>query len=178
MKQWKVYNYSKQKARGLRRRCRNFSRYILEHTESFTTIGGSHLWFNFYKFFGDTPKIPNSVRKFFVQTIINRAQHLISLKTDAEKEYRVICVFRLPELEQTLILIPPTQSAYERFFDGFFSAEKYGRKAIPIHQDYFESEWGFIIPQGLDVQGYRIEINEDEDDHWTQEEVWFIGELK
>ncbi|MGF6949778.1 hypothetical protein QF028_002283 [Neobacillus sp. B4I6] len=63
------------------------------------------------------------------------------------------------------------------FFEGFFSAEKYGRKAIPIHQDdYLESEWGFIVPQGLDVQGYRIEIYEDE--NWAQEEVWFIGELQ
>lgn len=53
----------------------------------------------------------------------------------------------------------------------------YGRKAIPIHQDdYLESEWGFIIPQGLDVRGYRIEIYED--NNWDQEEVWFIGELQ
>ncbi|MGF6949779.1 hypothetical protein QF028_002284 [Neobacillus sp. B4I6] len=110
MKQWNVYNYSKQKARGLRRRCSTFSRYIYEHTESLITIGGSHLGLNFHKFFGDTSKVPNSVRKFFVQTIINRVQHLISLKTEAEKEYRVICVFTLPELDNTLIITPYPKS--------------------------------------------------------------------
>jgi hypothetical protein len=63
-------------------------------------------------------------------------------------------------------------------FDGFFEGQKYGRKAAPINQNYFEKDWGFIVPQGLKVRGYSIEDRLDEDNHGVQEEVWFIGELQ
>jgi hypothetical protein len=185
MKQWIIHNDSKKKVRGLRRRSRTFSKYITEQTESLpiaknndpSYLGYSYLNLSFDEFFIDSKKTPNSVRKFFVQTIINRIQHLIDIKTESEREYRVFCAFTPPNLLGSQITILFTKKGLESFYEGFFSREKEGRRFIPLHQDQsIEAEWGLHIPKGLDVRGYKKDVGDD-DYYYPQEEIWLIGEL-
>ncbi|MGE6367237.1 DUF3916 domain-containing protein [Bacillus paramycoides] len=101
----------KKKIRGLKRRCRTFLKCITEDTiflpnyHDHSDLGCWDLYLPFNKFFIDYINTPNSVKKFFIQTAINRVQYLIDIKTELEKEYRIYFVISLPNLRVSNILV-------------------------------------------------------------------------
>ncbi|MFP5109528.1 DUF3916 domain-containing protein [Neobacillus sp. C211] len=181
MKQWFTHSHSKKKLRGLKRKCRTFSNYITEKTEYFplpknndpSYPGYSTLQICFDDFFPDSKKTPNSVRKFFVQTIINRIKLLIDMKTESQREYRVFCTFPLPNLIGAQITILFTKKGLESFYEGLFSQEADGHRLISLNPD-LEIEWGLHLPNGVDVKGFRAD---GEDNDYPSDEIWLIGIL-
>ncbi|TDK61769.1 DUF3916 domain-containing protein [Bacillus salipaludis] len=178
MNQWVTYNCSKKKVRGIKRKSRTFLNYITEQTDALPISknsdpdysGYTYLHLNFDDFFPDSRKTPNSVRRMFLQTVINRIQHLISTKTELQREYRIFCVFSLPNFVGAKIVILYTKKGLESFYEGFFSREAEGHKIISLQND-LESDWGLHLQKGLDVKGYEIEGENSPDG------LWLIGEL-
>lgn len=186
MKQWINDGFSKKKVRGLKRRCRTFSRYIDEQLDSFpipknpdpSYPGYASLHLRFDEFFTDSKKVPSSVRRFFVQTILKRIHCLLETRTEAQREYRIFYGFTPPDLGYSFITILFTKKGMESFYEGFFSREAEGERLIRLHHTQnLETEWGLHIPKGLNVKGYKPDVDDDEYEYDYQDEMWFVGRL-
>ncbi|MGG3468691.1 DUF3916 domain-containing protein [Neobacillus pocheonensis] len=180
MKRWVIENFSKKKVRGLKRRCRTFIKYLDEKTDSLPIPkncdpnyqGYSALSLSFEDFFTDSQKIPNSVRKLFVQTIINRTIHLINSKTGLQREYRIFCIISSRGLMSAHIAVLYTKKGLESFYKGLFSREEESVGAqLTAFSPENVSEWGLIVPAELDVKGYKFYGD------FSQDGIILIGEL-
>ncbi|WP_165976253.1 DUF3916 domain-containing protein [Bacillus salipaludis] len=185
MSEWENENNSKKKVRGLKRRCRNFFKYLTEQTDSLPAPKNddpsypsySVLRLNFDKFFTDSKKTPNSIRKLFIQTVINRTHYLIQMRGESQKEYRIFCTFYLPNLDGAAIIILFTKNGLESFYEGLFHREPEGMQLISLHQDRnIEKELGLIVPKGLGIKGFRAE--DDDYINFHSYEIWLIGILE
>ena len=178
MQRWNFDNGSKKKVRGLKRKCCTFIKYITEYTDSlpnpddYSYLGYWHLHLPFNEAFIDSKNTPNSVRKLCMQTVINQVQHLIDIKTESEKAYRVYTLISLPRLFDSQIVV----LFDKKDFEGFFDRDTEEQRWIPLPSDRsIKSEWGLEIPERLAVKGYKEIINDD--DYVYEGELWFIGEL-
>jgi len=174
---WLVLSNSKKKVRGIKRRCRSFSRFLSERTSAFpidnTNKGASHVITSFDHFF-KVPKRRNHtpLRRFYAQYFVNQVQQLIDQKTDAQEEKRIFCVLSLPKLDLSAIIKIFTKRGLERFYDGlFYRNEEYKmvEPLPPVHS--IENEWGLYIPEGLQIKRYKITS-------YSGQEVWLIGNLE
>ncbi|PGZ08405.1 hypothetical protein COE30_12965 [Bacillus cereus] len=170
------------KIRGLKRRCRTFLKCITEDTNSLpnyhdhSDLGSWHLYLPFNKFFIDYMNTPNSVKKFFIQTAINRVQYLIDIKTETEKEYRIYFVISMPNLQVSNILVLFSKRGIERFWEGFLGRDMKEQSFYSLPQDdNIRAKLGLYIPKGLDIRGYKEVVGSY--NYPPEEEVWFVGEL-
>ncbi|KEK23785.1 DUF3916 domain-containing protein [Bacillus gaemokensis] len=181
MKQGIRNNRPKKKIRSLRRACRNFLTYTNKHTSSLpnaneqSALGCWSIHLPFHPSYMNSQRKSNSIKRFYLQTAINRLEHLIDIKTTAEKEYRIYFVVSFPNLHTSNILIVFSKQGIERFFEGFLGRYMDGPQWISLPQERdIEKEFGLLIPKGLQVKGYT-EIFTDAD--YNDKEIWFIGEL-
>jgi len=171
-----MYNNSRKKVRGLKRRCRSFSRFLCERTSSFPIDNNhkpSYVSAPLSQFFISIKRTPASVRKFYAQEFINRVNYLIDQKTDAEMEHRIFCVLSLPNLNLASIVKLYSERGLERFYEGLFYRNEETNMVVslpPIHND--ENEWGLYIPEGLQIKRYKIDAS------YPGQEVWLIGNLE
>lgn len=181
MKQSIWNNGSKKKTRGLRRAFRNFLKYTTMHTSSLpnaneqSALGcwSTHLPFN--PSYMNAKRKSNSIRRFYLQTAINRVEHLIHIKTITEKEYRIYFVVSFPNLHASSILIVFSKRGIERFFEGFLGKYQDEPQWVSLPQERdIEKEFSLHIPKELQVKGYREVFT---DSNYNDKEIWFIGEL-
>lgn len=169
---------SKKKIRGLRRVCRNFLKYTTAHTSSLpstTELSSLGCW-SIHLPFPPSHIRSKSVKRFYLQTIINRVEHFIHLKTIAEKEYRIYFCASFPSLQTSNILIVCNKQDIERFFEGFLDKSTDGPQWISLSQERdIKKELGLHIPKELQVKGYTEIFT---DPHSNDKEMWFIGELE
>lgn len=181
MKQSIWNNGSKKKTRGLRRAFRNFLKYTTMHTSSLpnaneqSALGCWSIHLPFNPSYMNSKRKSNSIKRFYLQTAINRVEHLIHLKTTVEKEYRIYFGVSFPTLQTSNILIVCSKQGIERFFEGFLGRYMDGPQWVSLPQERnIEKEFGLHIPKELQVKGYT-EIFTDSD--YNDKEIWFIGEL-
>jgi len=174
-------NNSKKKTRGLRRAFRNFLKYTTMHTSSLpnaneqSALGCWSIHLPFNPSYMNSKRKSNSIKRFYLQTAINRVEHLIHLKTTVEKEYRIYFGVSFPTLQTSNILIVCSEQGIERFFEGFLGRYMDGPQWVSLPQERnIEKEFGLHIPKELQVKGYT-EIFTDSD--YNDKEIWFIGEL-
>ncbi len=118
----------------------------------------------------------NSIKRFYLQTAINRIEHLIHLKTTVEKEYRIYFGVSFPNLQTSNILIVCSEQGIERFFEGFLGRYMDGPQWVSLPQERnIEKEFGLHIPKELQVKGYTETFT---DSDYNDKEIWFIGELE
>ncbi|TRZ39850.1 DUF3916 domain-containing protein [Niallia circulans] len=180
MHRWKFDCGNKKKLRGLGRRCRNFTKYLNEDTQeipnpekdSYRNYWHSHL--SLSKTYIDSHNTPNSVRRFCMQATIDRVAYLVSLKTEKEKDYRILTSICLPEyFDSTMIVFYDDET-----FNKFFIRESDYLRWIPLPPDRdIAKEWLLHIPEGLELKGYKEIIEEEEDDDFREGEIWFVGEI-
>jgi len=174
-------NGSKKKTRGLRHACRNFLQYTTIHTNSLpnaneqSALSSWSIPLPFNPSYMHSKRKSNAIKRFYLQTAINRVEHLIRIKTTTEKEYRIYFVVSFPNLHASNILIVCSKQGIERFFEGFLGRYMDGPQWIPLPQERdIEQECGLHIPNELQVKGYT-EIFTDSD--YNDKEIWFIGKL-
>ncbi|PEY42167.1 hypothetical protein CN354_05185 [Bacillus cereus] len=181
MKQSIWNNSSKKKTRGLRRAFRNFLKYTTMHTSSLpnaneqSALGCWSIHLPFNPSYMNSKRKSNSIKRFYLQTAINRIEHLIHLKTTVAKEYRIYFGVSFPTLQTSNILIVCSEQGIERFFKGFLGRYMDGPQWVSLPQERnIEKAFGLHIPKELQVKGYT-EIFTDSD--YNDKEIWFIGEL-
>lgn len=117
----------------------------------------------------------SAIKRFYLQTVINRLEHLVHIKTTVEKEYRIYFVVSFPNLHTSNILIVFSKQGIKQFFEGFLGRYIDGPQWIPLPRERnIEKEFGLHIPQKFQVKGYTEVFT---DSVYNDKEIWFIGEL-
>ncbi len=139
--------------------------------EDFPGCGYWHMHLPVSQGFIDSPETPKAIRKTCIQTLIDRAGHLCSIKP-ADISTRVVAAINLPHLFGAQLIV----FFGSEYFDNFFDRNSPEQKWILLPNDRsLVEEWDLGIPDNFEDRGYR-EIIEDEDYSYDGE-IWFIGEL-
>lgn len=166
---------SNKKIRGLKRKTKNMVNRIEQETIKFPTDfynGYWHLPLPVAQDFISSSKTPTSIKRLCMQTLLDRAEHLISIKPNLS--FRVVVAIDLPGLWNSQIIVFSGDS----HFKGFFDRNDHYQKWIPLSEERnIVSEWNLVVPNGMDCLGVREEVI-NEDGKLFESEYWFIGELK
>ncbi|WP_078593082.1 DUF3916 domain-containing protein [Evansella clarkii] len=167
---------TKKKIRGLSRKTEAITRRLKQETEHFPAEFYNGFWhlhlpadYNFIT----SKKVPRKVKRQCIQTLIDRAAHLISCKPDGPEKYYVFVSADLPALWNAQIIIFEGAANFE----GFFTRDNEYQKWIPLPENRnLKEEWALAVPEKMQVSGYK-EILADETGASSEGEIWFFGEL-
>ena len=121
----------------------------------------------------DAEKTPFSIRKTCVQTLIDRAHYLRSVKPMTRFPTRVVACISLPKLFDAQLIVFFGSPYYDTFFDRDSPLQQWTR--LPQERSLVR-EWNVDIPSGFIEIGYQERIR---DTHYRHDgELWFIGELE
>ncbi|MDQ6600713.1 DUF3916 domain-containing protein [Bacillus salipaludis] len=174
----------KKKIRGKRRKFRNIRNKIAVWSQSLpappdqspTYLGYRAYSFNIAKDFGDFNKFPKANKREFLQMIINFVKDLHDLKTDKEKEYRIIAYFPMPDLPYVVVMIGYTKAGLDSFYAGLNHNGKFSEYFTPTaNTQFLEKDWGLYIPEGLEVKGFE---GDSEEYFEGSSSIWFVGNVK
>jgi hypothetical protein len=165
------------KLRGLRRKTRNMIKRIWEETSDFPLDFYNGYW-HFHlpaaQDFIDSDRTPFGIKRVCVQTLLERAKHLIEIKPHNPEKYRVVVYISFQALFDSQIIV----FAGDSHFRGFFNRNDEFQKWIPLSKERnFESDWRINIPKDMNALGFKEEIT-DEDGETFKRDIWFIGELE
>ncbi|MFP7486284.1 DUF3916 domain-containing protein [Priestia filamentosa] len=164
------------KLRGIKRKTKNMVKNIEEHTVEFPLDfhnGYWHMHLPVAQDFIDSATTPNKIKRFCIQTLVERANHLINLKPNNKDIYRVVVAVNFPELWSSQIIVFKN----EDYFSGFF--DRYNIYQTWLHlpeERSIQREWGLTIPSNMQILGFKELINDE--DYSYEGEIWFIGELE
>lgn len=166
-----------QKVRGIKRKVSNMINRIEEETADFPLDfynGYWHLHLPVAQGFIDSPKTPLGIKRLCVQTLIERAKHMMELKPSTGEKYRVVVYINFQALFASQIIV----FAGDAHFKGFFDRNHDHQKWIPLFKERrIASEWRINVPENMDVVGFKEAIT-DEGGEVHNRDIWFIGELE
>jgi hypothetical protein len=158
--------------------CRQMVERIEKETENFPEEdrpGGGywHMHLPVARTFIDSPRTPQAIRKTCIQTLIDRANYLCTLKpVDVVAPTRVVAAITLPNLFDAQIIVFFGSVYFETFFDRNSSRQRW----IHLPDDRsMVKEWELSIPNNFIERGYHEIIQDEDVSH--DGEIWFIGEL-
>jgi hypothetical protein len=164
------------KVRGVKRKLNYMIKQIEESTSEFPTHfynGYWHLHLPVAQDFIDSSKTPKKVKRFCIQTLLNRAEQLIPLKPKDKEQYRVVVAINSPGLWASQIIVFKGDAHFKNFFNRNDEFQKW----LPLADTRnIHLEWGLSVPEDLLILGFK-EIITEEDDYHYEGEIWFIGEL-
>ncbi|KZZ84320.1 DUF3916 domain-containing protein [Bacillus sp. SJS] len=169
----------KKKVRGKRRMYRNFMNEIEEWSHSLPTpndlsptyLGCRALSFDMDEAFNGYENFSKNEKRKLAQRIINGGKELHDLKTEKEKEYRILCYLSFPHLDHMNISIGYTKAGLDSFYAGLNHNGQLEKDYEPSDDPSFlQDEWGLQIPEGLEVKGFvgRRLIDGS---------MWFVGNV-
>jgi hypothetical protein len=164
------------KVRGVKRKSNNMIKRLEENTLEFPTEfynGFWHLHLPVAQDFISSNKTSKKVKRLCIQTLIDRAEHLIGLKPNDREKYRVVVALDSHDLWGSQIIVFKGDSYYKDFFKR---NDKY-QKWQHLSDDNILTKWGLSVPNDLHVSGFT-EVITDEDGYHYEGEIWFIGEMK
>ncbi|GAK53426.1 hypothetical protein U14_04691 [Candidatus Moduliflexus flocculans] len=177
MRALNIYNNSKKKVRGKRRKTRNMISGISHESQYFPdeqfVSGYWHMHLPIQRSFIDSERIPVKIRRICMQTLIDRTQYLISIKPPVNYKIRVVTVINLPKLWYSEIIV----FFGDTHFQGFFDRDTAYQQWIPLERKRdIAKQWHLHVPTDFNIQGYK-EIIIDED-VTSESELWFLGEIE
>jgi Protein of unknown function (DUF3916) len=108
-----------------------------------------------------------------MQLIFNFVKILHDLKSENEKEYRIICLLPLPDLHQPFVMIGYTKAGLESFYNGLnYDGEFLKKFSLSEDDQFLQTEWGVTIPNGLKVKGFNGK------DECIGDSMWFVGNIE
>ncbi|WP_047154725.1 DUF3916 domain-containing protein [Aneurinibacillus tyrosinisolvens] len=117
-------------------------------------------------------KTPIGIKRLCIQTLLNRAEHLVNVKPDTSERTRVVVAVDLPSLWNSQIIVFSGESYFESFFDRNVDSQRW----VPLPKGRnIECEWQLTVPKNMKVLGFKEEITDEE--YQYVGEIWFIGEL-
>lgn len=164
------------KIRGMKRKCKNMIRRIEENTIEFPVEFYNDYWHMHLPVAQDfisSNKTPNKVKRLCIQTLLDRAYHLIRIKPNDIEKYRVVVAIDLPGLWGSQIILFKGDS----YFNNFFNRNDEYQKWIHLSDERnIQTEWGLSVPIDMQILGFK-ELMTDEDGYSYEGKIWFIGEL-
>ncbi|MCM3672031.1 DUF3916 domain-containing protein [Mesobacillus maritimus] len=164
------------KVRGLKRRTNNFVNRLEANTLEFPTQFYNDYWhlaLPVAQDFISSNKTPKKIKRLCIQTLVDRAEHLIDLKPDDHTKCRVVVAVEFPGLWGSQIIVFKGDS----YFKHFFNRNHQDQKWFPLSdQRNIHTEWGLAVPDGWQITGFK-EVITDEDGSRYEGERWFLGEL-
>lgn len=121
--------------------------------------------------FIDSPKTPQFIRRRCIQTLIDRTEHLISIRPQNIKFTRVVTIIDLPFLWNSQIVVFFNEEYYNNFFIRDTSEQTW--TLLSDKRDLLK-EWNLNKPSGLQIRGYNEKLFDDGYTHVG--EIWIIGE--
>lgn len=123
--------------------------------------------------FISSSKTPFKMKRLWVQTLLDRSERLIILKTEKEMQTRVIVVIDPSDLWNSHLIVFNQEDAFKAFFDRNFVDQKW----IPqVMNGKLLKAWKIKIPRSLESVSYLEKIM-DEDIGSRERELWFLGEF-
>ncbi|RXZ83072.1 DUF3916 domain-containing protein [Paenibacillaceae bacterium] len=165
------------KVRGIKRKSNKMIERIEEDTLEFLTEfynGYWHLHLPVAQDFINSDKTPNKIKRLCIQTLLDRAEHLVGLKPNDKEQYRVVVAVELPDLWGSQIIIFKGDSHFKDFFNR---NDEYQMWLHLSDNRNIQTEWELSVPNDLQLLGFK-EVITDEDGYHYEGEIWFIGELK
>jgi hypothetical protein len=164
------------KIRGIKRKSQKMIERIEENTLEFPTDfynGYWHLPLPVAHSFINSNKTPKRIKRLCIQTLLDRVEHLLSLKPNEKEQYRVAAAVNLADLWGSQIIVFKGDAHFKDFFDRNDEYQKW----LPLSDDRnIQTEWGLSVPNYLQISGFK-EVITDEDGYHYEGEMWFIGEL-
>ncbi|MFY0331316.1 MULTISPECIES: DUF3916 domain-containing protein [Bacillus] len=118
-------------------------------------------------------RTPKKIKRLCIQTLLNRAEHLIDLKQNDGEIYRVVVAVDLPELWHSQIIVFKGNS----YVKNFFNRQDEHQTWLPLSdQRNIQKEWDLSVPQNMRSIGFK-EVITDDDEVSYEGERWFMGEL-
>ena len=165
------------KARGVKRKSNIMIKRIEENTLAFPKEfhnGYWHLHLPVAQDFINSVKTPKKIKRLCIQTLLDRAEHLIGLKPNDKEKYRVVVAIDLPDLWGSQIIVFKDDSHFKYFFNRNDEYQKW----LQLSDDRnIQTEEGLSVPNDLQISGFK-EVITDEAGYYCEGEIWFIGELK
>lgn len=165
-----------QKVRGIKRKVSNMIKRIEEETADFPLDfynGYWHLHLPVAQGFIDSDKTPFGIRRLCVQTLLERAQHMIELKPSTGEKYRVVVYINFQALFDSQIIVFASDAHFKDFFDRNHDHQRW----IPLSKErMIANEWRINIPKNMNVLGFKEEITDEGEVYHS--DIWFIGELE
>ena len=166
----------KKKIRGKTRKFKEMECRLIELTSKFPDIDLEHECWHLHmpisQRFIDSYKTPISLRRKYIQLIIDRVDFLINNKGVYDMEVRVVACINLPSLWDSQIIV----FWNDDYFKSFFYRNTEYQKWISLSKERdICREWNINLPRNMTVKAYKEEIYDD--DLSYEGELWFIGEL-
>lgn len=111
---------------------------------------------------------PARVRRLFMQMVIDRTSHFISLAQGRGPSERVVAAITLPDLWNAQIIV----FFNEKYFESFINNSE--RTKLDAKRSLWR-EWNLRLPSAFSEKGFLEEINEP--DFRFRGEVWLFGQL-
>ena len=170
-------SHIKSKVRGLKRKTALMLRNIEEKTlifpeEEIPNCGYWHYHLPVAQSFIDSKNTPKSIRKLCIQTLVNRAEYLKSIKPKSKINIRIVVCISLPNLWDSQLII----FYGEKYFSKFFKRNSPEQTWTKINKSTSLIKYLNIkVQSDTDEKGYLQEIKEEDLD--IVNELWFLGEL-
>jgi hypothetical protein len=165
------------KIRGIKRKSKKMVERIEENTMDFPLEFYNEYWHMHLPVaqgFINSKKTPNKVKRLCIQTLLDRADHLIQMKPFDKEKYRVVVSIDSPDLWSSQIIVFRGESHFKNFFSR---NDEYQKWLHLSDERNIRTEWGISVPNDMKVSGFKKLIT-DEDGYSYEGEIWFIGELK
>ncbi|MEW4151596.1 DUF3916 domain-containing protein [Bacillus thuringiensis] len=164
------------KIRGMKRKTNTMIKRIEEHTKTFPSTFYNDEYWNMLlpisQAFIASCKTPRKVKRLCIQTLLNQANHLITMKPSDTHTYRVVVLISINNLWDSQIIIFKN----EDYFHNFFNRNSEFQKWILLSNEIdFGETWEISVYHSFQTLRFQ-EIIYDEDECY-EKEILFIGEL-
>lgn len=163
------------KVRGMKRKTQQIIKEMNAHTQSFPENVSDywHLPLPAAYDFMTSNRTPKKIKRLCIQTLLNRAEHLIDLKPNDGDIYRVVVAVDLPGLWHSQIIVFKGDS----YVKDFFNRQDEYQTWLPLSdQRNIQKDWDLSVPQNMRTIGFK-EVITDDDEVSYEGERWFMGEL-
>ncbi|MBD7970394.1 DUF3916 domain-containing protein [Paenibacillus gallinarum] len=164
------------KIRGARRNADRIIRRIEVYTEHFPEVSSFHndcwhLEIPASQAFLRSERTPMKEKRRCIQTMIDRAEHLIQQRPPSKELFQVMVVLDVGDLWSSQIIIGTRDADFDRFIHPINPNLRRIEQPDP---GKLIRDWGLNIPPHWQITGFREFIREE--DRQLEGEIWFIGE--
>jgi hypothetical protein len=171
-----MYDSSKKKVRGSRRKCNSIIKRINALTTNFPVDFQEESYWHVHlpaaQGFIDGNRTPGYVRRQVIQALVDSTKHLYDIKPRNIEFCKVVLVTEFDSIFDSQIIV----FFSEDYYNNFFIRDSENQKWTLLQEECERiSQWIIKIPDDFCIKGYLEEII-DEDYHYLGK-LWFIGEL-
>jgi hypothetical protein len=122
--------------------------------------------------FIDSISTPQSIRRTFIQAILDTTSRISRLKHVDGQKTRVVASINLPSLFDSQIIVFFGDDYYSQFFNRNSTDQRW--TPLPPQRNLLK-EIALTLPEGFHQKGFHESISDE--DYTHEGEIWFFGEI-